>query len=161
MTAALQGLLQGAKGLASGSAYEDCGSEEGELDDPMLRPVVGAQGVVHAALPPGVVAHGAANLGMPIEATQEQAMTGHDEDLAMMNSAFDAGQLPLKEYVTMKAMLRMPRRSRPSVPQAAGGVGAGLDFSNGDLDPDSMIHGWGVAPNEGAGGHPSGHLASQ
>jgi hypothetical protein len=52
MPAALQGLLQGSKGLVAENAYDDFDSEEGDFADPMMRPVLVAPNVAHAALPP-------------------------------------------------------------------------------------------------------------
>ena len=116
--------------------------------------------MAHGALPPGVSAHGMANLGMPMGAPQEQAKTGDDEDLAMLKGTCEAGQLPLKDYVTMKAMLRMSRRPRSQGQPMGGGVGSGLDFSNGELDPASMIHGGGLRQMR-ARGHTSRDHAPQ
>jgi hypothetical protein len=76
-----------------------------------------------------------ANLGMPMEAPQEQAMTGGDEDLAMLKGAYDAGVLPLKDDVNMKTMMRMSRRPRSHGQPMGGGVGSGLDFSIGETPP--------------------------
>ena len=92
MPAALLGLLRGSQGLVGGEGLDEDGSDEGELLDPLMRPMM-ASSVAHASLPPGVNGFGSQGAVAPAPAATDPMMVG---DLVMFRGAYESGQLPLK-----------------------------------------------------------------
>ena len=71
-------------------------------------------------------------------------MMGDEEDFVKLRVAYESGQLPLKDYITMKAMLRLSRRPQSAAQAGQVAIGSGLGFMSGELDGASMVQGSGL-----------------
>jgi hypothetical protein len=103
--------------------------------------------VFDAPLPPGVSRLGEQDNPIrfaPEPAATGRMMVGDEEDLATLRVAYESGQLPLKDYITMKAMMRMSRRPQSAAQASQVAICSGLDFMSGELDGAFMVQGSGL-----------------